>query len=200
MQGLRSQSAARITQVLNKLIITLGIFPSFVLKLVKLSKLIPPDAWLTPDVEGRAAQPVYWHTCSRLSRRILLSTDPDYVVACRRKNHAHWVECLTAISHVRVLQPALPEGCCPLYFVIQVSDPAHCVAALQDSDIESFNWWQHMPEIVNWPAYPQAHQLKQSLLALPVHQQLTFFQIETMAKKLTQILTLQHQSDAVHNE
>jgi len=188
LQGMRSQPATGVNWILNKLAIVLGIVPSLVLKLVKASRLIPADAWLTPDVEGREARPVYYSTCSTFSQRILYSTDADGVVASRRKNHAHWVGCLTGNTNARIVHPVLPDGCCPLYFVIQVSDPAHCVAALQENDIESFNWWQHMPEIVNWQAYPQARQLKQSLLALPVHQRLTLAQIETMATRLTQIL------------
>jgi len=188
LQGLRSQPATGITLLFNKLAIALAVFPSLAVKLVKTIGLTPSDAWLTPDVEGREARPVYWHTMSRRAQRTLYSTDADWVVASRRKNHAHWVHCLRGSSHARILHPVLPDGCCPLYFVIEISDPAHCVAALQDSDIESFNWWQHMPDIIDWQACPQARRLKQSLLALPVHQRLTLVQIETMATKLTEIL------------
>jgi len=187
-QRLRSQGRTGMASLFHKLAIAFWAFPAVVVKLVSASGLIPASAWLTPDVEGQEAVPVYCLTASASARRILCASVADEVIARRRKNHARWVECLDGCVHARTLLTYLPEGCCPLYFVVEVGDPGSCVAALRECDIEAFNWWQHMPDSIDWQAYPVARRLKQSLLALPVHQQLRREQIESMARQLIRIL------------
>lgn len=188
LQRLRSQQRTGINGVLDKLAIALWAFPAMAVKLVKASGLLPGSAWLTPDAEGGEAVPVYSLTSSSLARRVLHSTDADLVIAKRRRNHDHWVQCIADCKQALPLLATLPNGCSPLYFVVEVGSPADCVAALEKCDIEAFNWWQHMSDAIDWQAYPEARRLKTSLLALPVHQQLTLKQIESMAEKLMGIL------------
>jgi dTDP-4-amino-4,6-dideoxygalactose transaminase len=68
-----------------------------------------------------------------------------------------------------------------LYFPLRVSNPALIVEALKLDDIESFNWWQHMHGAVDWDLYPCARKMKQSIVALPVHQKLGSAQIKRIA-------------------
>ena len=186
--GLRSSDSTRLGYFFTKLMIALWAVPAVFTKLVKTTSVLPANTWLTPDVEGVDAAPVFLVTPSSLSLKILQSSDRDDIVASRRANYALWVDCVAECEQIQVLNATWPEQCSPLYFVVQVSDPAKCVAQLAQSDIEAFNWWQHMSDVIDWNAYPEAKRLKKSLLALPVHQALTPQQIQLMSLRLKQIV------------
>ena len=184
LQGLRSAPVAGLNALLNKIAMGLWAIPVIGVKLIKVSRLLPDKAWLTPDIEGSTAAAIYDRSSSRLSQRILYTSNPQTIFEKRRRNYHHWVECVADCEHVRPLTKILPPGCCPLYFVVEVSDPAACVEALANCHIEAFNWWQHLPESIHWQHYPHAKHLKQSLVALPVHQGVSPAQVEYMAATL----------------
>ncbi|MFK7854484.1 MAG: DegT/DnrJ/EryC1/StrS family aminotransferase [Granulosicoccus sp.] len=187
-QGLRCSARTGVMAWLNKLAIALWAVPAVAIKIIKASGFISSSQWLTPDVEGKEAEAVYSIKSSALAQRSLLANDAKQVIAMRRQHHDLWLTCLAQCDRARPLLARLPEGCCPLYFVVEVDNPGSCVEALASFDIEAFNWWQHLSESIEWKSFPEARRLKQSLLALPVHQQLTKAQIESMAKRLIEIL------------
>lgn len=167
--------------------LTLGLWalPAVLAKLARVTGLVPAHRWLTPDVEGEEAYPVFGQGISGFSRRLLECTDGSRVRALRRHNHARWVTRVTGMPGVGIVHRDLPDGVCPLYFLVSVTDPGGCVKRLAERDIEAFNWWQHLSPRIAWGNYPVARQLKQSLLALPLHQGLEEADIEHMAHCLS---------------
>jgi len=173
-------------------IIAISTIPSIVIKLLKAKGNFQAHHWLTPEVEGKDAVPVYDVGSSALSRRIFATGNAQTITQVRRDNYAYWLDRIKHSVQLKALIEHLPDGSCPLYFPVIVSDPAMCVESLAKADIEAFNWWQHMPEELlaqGSDAFPVACQLKQSVIALPVHQFVSHRQIDRMAELLTQAVS-----------
>ena len=187
-QGARSGSKKGLSRLLAGVSIIAWTLPAVLAKVARRTGLQPASDWLTPDVEGAAAQPVYGQGMSAFSHRLLMSADGQQIRRRRRANHAHWVRQVAQIDGVEPVHQELPEGACPLYFVARVSNPGQCVKLLEMSDIEAFNWWQHLSSCIVWSDFPIARQYKQSLLALPLHQQLQESDITHMATCLSVVV------------
>lgn len=170
--------------------ICLCVLPAVLVKGLQRSRLVKEHYWLTPEVEGADAYPVYHWRMSAFSLRLLQHSNAGEVRARRRHNHSHWVELLRDLPGAEPMHPVLPEGACPLYFLVRVADPARCVRRLAERDIEAFNWWQHLSPQIVWSCFPVARQLKQSLLALPLHQKLSDADIMRMAVCLREVVAI----------
>ena len=173
--------------------IAIASIPSILIKLFKAAGRTRAVDWLTPDVEGEDAVPIYTVGSSALSRRVLSASDVNAVVTTRRDNYARWLMRMENISQAQPLIEFLPEGCCPLYFPVIVSEPSACVDALAQADIEAYNWWQHTPVELSGlepTAFPVALKLKRSVVALPVHQFVTIEQIDRMSDVLSRAVSL----------
>ncbi len=169
-QGARSGQKKGAANLSRYLTLVAWTFPAALAKAVRLTGVVPASQWLTPDVEGAEAYPVFGQGISTFSRRLLERASRDNVRRRRRANHERWVNLVGDIDGVGIVHSDLPEGACPLYFLVQVADPAGCVERLALLDIEAFNWWQHLSPRINWRDFPIARQFKQTLLALPLHQ------------------------------
>ena len=187
-RGLRSQQVSGYDYLQTRMLIAFWALPAFAIKLIKRSTVLASNTWLSPDVEGNDAVPVYCLEPSTLSLKVLDASDAAAIASNRRDNHALWHSSVAGCQRIRPIRDNWPEGCCPLYFVVQVPNPQKTVESLELLDIEAFNWWQHLPDEIDWQVFPVAKRLKQSLLALPVHQQLTQDQIVRMAGYLIQIV------------
>lgn len=184
-QGARSGRQSGLGRCLS---IALWAVPAVVAKCVQRTGLVKASRWLTPDVEGEAAVPVYAQGLSAFSRRLLEKADADVIRDRRRANHAQWVGLLDGMEGAEPVHRELPQGACPLYCMASVADPAACVKGLAQQDIEAFNWWQHLSSRIDWQRFPVARQYKQSLLALPLHQQLHETDIIHMAHCLSRLV------------
>ena len=214
-QNLRSVSPneqAILINVKRRLLIALIAIPSIAIKLAKKLPVLNRAVWLSADAEGEEAVPIYSVGMSNLSLSLMKKANKEKIVSARRSNYSLWLELISQLSQaatsqaltsqasmdqpvtvetgssIRPLLPELPEGCCPLYFPVVVKNPAAIKEYLADRDIECFNWWQHLHEAVDWTQFPVAERLKRSVIALPVHQNLSKVQIEYAAKCLQQSL------------
>ncbi len=187
-QGARSETEKGWANLPRYLTLLAWTVPALLARALRRTGLVPASHWLTPDVEGVEAYPVFGQGNSAFSRRLLDSASRDDVRRRRRANHARWVSLAGDIDGVCLVHRDLSEGACPLYFLVQVADPAECAGRLAGLDIEAFNWWQHMSSNVNWPDFPIAWQFKQTLLALPLHQQLDEADIIHMAHCLSLVV------------
>ena len=66
----------------------------------------------------------------------------------------------------------LPEGVCPLNCLVRSNRRNELVAALAKRGINSSPWWAGAHRSIDWSQFPVASQLKNTVLPLPVHQQL----------------------------
>ncbi len=191
-QGARSGHKTGKANLVRLLTLAAWTLPAVLAKAVRLTGVVPAGQWLTPDVEGAEAYPVFGQGISAFSRRLLESASREGVRRRRRANHAQWVKWADDIDGVGIVHRDLPEGACPLYFLVQVTDPADCVKRLALLDVEAFNWWQHLSPTINWPDFPVARQFKQTLLALPLHQQLEEADIIHMSRCLALVVGAGH--------
>jgi perosamine synthetase len=117
---------------------------------------------------------------SRLSRGLLPSIDPAEVVRRRRDN---FVRLLSRLHHSDALRPLhtdLPAGICPFVFPVFASDPGDVRSYFEANGIAVQGWPGYYPG-VDWDDYPETCELKDSLLGLPIHQELDETQINYIA-------------------
>ena len=79
-----------------------------------------------------------------------------------------------------------PAGACPLAFPFVVADRSYWRSQLERRGILIQGWPGYYPGF-DWAAYPQACYLKDRLLTLPVHQNLTFAHMEYIAQCVTEV-------------
>ena len=88
-QGARTGKREGVAGLLAPLTILAWTFPSLISKLARASSLWPDSLWLTPEVEGAAAVPVYGQGISTGSQRLLESADASEVQMRRRFRALH---------------------------------------------------------------------------------------------------------------
>ena len=146
--------------------------------------VIAPTEW-TDALQERDRYP---DRLAGISRRVAASADPSAVVERRREN---WLALDARLAgwpgYSRVFE-TLPAGVCPLFLVIRASQREPLRAALREKGIETyvFGAWRH-PRL-DTPAPSEAGALRDEILCLPVHQQLTAEQIDRIAETARPLL------------
>jgi dTDP-4-amino-4,6-dideoxygalactose transaminase len=118
---------------------------------------------------------------SRVSRGVLQSADIPTIVETRRRNFNFLLQALDGTPGFSIVIADLPAGVCPMAFPFVVADRSYWCSQLEDSGILIQGWPGYYPGF-DWDAYPQACHLKDNLLTLPVHQDLTPAHMEFIAK------------------
>jgi dTDP-4-amino-4,6-dideoxygalactose transaminase len=109
------------------------------------------------------------------------------IVSERRANYAYLAKRLASTSGVKLLFPYLPDHVCPLSLPLLVKDRDECVAKLLNEGIASFPWWSGFHRgVIDWEQFPDACQLKRSVLTVPVYQGLP--QIDNLARVVDHVL------------
>lgn len=184
LNGRKASSDAGSKNVLNA-VFQLGLLPlSFGVKAMRIVGQKVKDDWLSPELEGDQARPLYSLKMSSLSARILGRVDGQEVKRLRQQNYRHWLACVAELRGCTALIPELSAGCCPLYFPVVTMDPATVVEKLQDQGIEAYQWWSNQHHAVGLSLYPHVQKLKQQVVALPVHQGLDTADIDRIAAAL----------------
>jgi dTDP-4-amino-4,6-dideoxygalactose transaminase len=142
---------------------------------------MPPSYYYAQDKKIRAA--------SRLARGIAVRIDKHAVVAQRRANYDALRHGLAGLSAVAPLwrNAALPEGECPLGLPIIVDNKNLWVEKLNAAGVAVSPWWSGFHRHLPWQDFPEAIRLKQRLILLPVHQDLTIDAIDRIAAAVRQI-------------
>ncbi len=119
---------------------------------------------------------------SGLSARLLERLDFDDIRR-RRIDNYRLLDAQMAAAIPRVFQ-TLPDGVCPLFFPIVVRDKARAAAALQQRGVDALEFWNESMESGDEMG-PDARFLRQHVLELPIHQDLTPRHIAHVAREVS---------------
>lgn len=142
---------------------------------------IPKDYYYTDKLTNRSM--------SWISRQMLRNVDIDGVVQRRRNNYLILDELFNGAGGIERLFQRLPQEVCPLYYPVKVEQRDAVVAALFDYGIRAISWWKGYHVDFPWLEFPEACHLKDSVLALPIHQDLSESQIRYIARSLFDVFS-----------
>jgi perosamine synthetase len=137
---------------------------------------MPGSYYYDPTVEGVA--------CSKITRHILCHTKVDKVRTIRRQNYMQIMNDLCEKSKCQPLFPTLPEGVVPLHAPFLVEDRDGICRKLNDSGIFANSWWSGYHKGFDWSSFPEAQYLKDHVLAIPIHQQMSTRNMRYIADRL----------------
>lgn len=124
---------------------------------------------------------------SWLTKYLLRKVNAERIVALRRRNYQMLLDLLSANNFVRPLHRVLPEGVSPLCFPMLSMNRDTLVRELNRCWIRAISWWRGYHESIPWHEFADACKLKDSVIALPIHQDITESQIRYMAMKVLEI-------------
>jgi len=119
---------------------------------------------------------------SGLSARLLERLDFDDIRR-RRIDNYRLLDAQMTTAIPRVFK-SLPDGVCPLFFPIVVSDKAAAAAALQQRGVDALEFWHESMESGDEMG-PDARFLRGHVLELPIHQDLTPRHIAHVAREVS---------------
>ena len=118
---------------------------------------------------------------SRVTLGLLKRANAREVVAIRRRNFAFLEERIQNREQLQPLHDRLPADVCPLVFPVYAKDPASARTHFDRHGILVQGWPGYYPGIP-WDDYPETCVLKDALLGLPVHQDLSQAQMEHIVR------------------
>jgi DegT/DnrJ/EryC1/StrS aminotransferase family len=108
---------------------------------------------------------------SRVTRLLAGSSDAHDVVQRRREN---WLLLHHALSPTgRAVWSELPEGVCPLFYGVRVRSKDRALAHLRAAGIQAIDFWRFGHQTLPRDAFPEVEALRQSVVELPCHQDVT---------------------------
>jgi dTDP-4-amino-4,6-dideoxygalactose transaminase len=122
---------------------------------------------------------------SGLCRKLLLHQDYAGVVERRRRNFSRMLMCLRDYSPP--VFDTLPGGVCPLFYPVRTSNKAQMLQRLFDRGIEAVNFWSRVPAMIPNGAFPECERLRQTIVELPCHQDLSVQEIDRIADAVIQL-------------
>ncbi len=112
-------------------------------------------------------------TISRLSMGLLARTDPASVISIRRGHYFQLLDGLKKVEGaIRPLFRELPEGVCPLCMPLLVENRRRWRQMMRVRRIAAGMWWAGYHRDLHWDDFPEARELKDHLVAIPIHQDL----------------------------
>jgi dTDP-4-amino-4,6-dideoxygalactose transaminase len=139
---------------------------------------IPSSYYCDPSIQDM--------TASAITRYIVKHTDSKQVISQRRQNYLQLLDAFADSKFFKPLLFTLPEGVCPLFFPVIVEDREIICNQLNMRGIAAIQWWSGFHRDFSWKNFPEAQYLKEHLLALPIHQQLAFKDINYMIHEIQQ--------------
>jgi perosamine synthetase len=116
---------------------------------------------------------------SDFSLAVITTQDFAAVVERRRFNY------LYLLAQLRELLPPLftelSAGVCPLFYPLQVNNKPAVMARLRASGVETIDFWRTRHPAISPEAFPEVEQMRQHIIWLPCHQDLTPRAIERLA-------------------
>jgi perosamine synthetase len=118
---------------------------------------------------------------SYLSRIIFNHSNTLAICAKRRDNYLFLQRELDRMSTLRFLVKALPEEVCPWVFPLFFEGAPNACATLRELGIPAVTWDGVRPAGLEWRLFPDEDFLYNSLVFLPVHQNLTIGNLQQIA-------------------
>jgi len=109
---------------------------------------------------------------SWITRAILKKVRSEEVIRVRRKNFLFLLEHLGQVEGVRPLRADLPEGTCPMFFPLLVSNSTEYSRRLQAGGIPAIPLWSDDDAFLPKDVFEDTYILRRTILAIPIHQDL----------------------------
>ena len=120
---------------------------------------------------------------SGASLRTVKNINLEDVCRKRRENYNFWLSELHDRKDVHFVFEELPDGVCPLCFVVIEEEADKFSQEMFDKGIQALHWPPLPKEIRDNPEYPNANFLTKHLVTLPVHQSLDQDCLERIIRK-----------------
>jgi dTDP-4-amino-4,6-dideoxygalactose transaminase len=114
--------------------------------------------------------------------------DVNSIIHRRRKNYLRMLSMLSDNKGFGILYRELPAGVCPLSFPLIVSNRAELILKLKQLSIDAVAWWKGYHNGLQWDEFPEARFLKDNVLTLPVHQDLSDEDVDYIGKSFLRLV------------
>ncbi len=121
---------------------------------------------------------------SPYSSRLLERLDCFGIGARRRHNYSILADGIRAMDRYELPLPEVDDHTCPLFLPVLVEERMEMFRYLIARRIYPAVWWDQRHAAVDWSEFPEAAELKDRVLALPVHQDLSDRQLECVLEAL----------------
>ena len=125
---------------------------------------------------------------SAVSNYLMKIFDVDSIIHRRRKNFLKLLAMLSGHKGFEILYTDLPAGVCPLSFPLIVSNRAELILKLRQLSIDAVAWWKGYHKGLQWDEFPEARLLKDNILTLPVHQDLSDEDVDYIGKSFLRLV------------
>jgi len=133
---------------------------------------------------------------SPISERLLARMDFGAIKARRRANASRLA--LRLAGHATPVFRDLPDGVCPLFFPVLVPDKHRAAMALRARGVDALEFWNDRFEIEGCEVSTAERFLRDHVLELPVHQDLTARHIDHVARQIAALdLRIHDAADSV---
>lgn len=132
-----------------------------------------------------------WHApagISQLSLALIERFDPAQVVARRRRNYERLDAMLRDAAGYRPVAASLPEECCPLYLPIFIRNRTDAFVKMFSARVEPFIFGMFHHPSMPLEAFPESLKMRDEILCLPIHQDLSDADIDRVAKLVRAVL------------
>lgn len=123
---------------------------------------------------------------SDLSHVVAQAQDFAGIVERRRRNYFHLLGKLRGVSPP--VFGELPPGVCPLFYPVQTRDKQAVLARLLARGIEAVDFWRVGHPAVPPGTFPEVDRMRQTLLEIPCHQDLSPATIDRIAAAVTEVM------------
>lgn len=124
---------------------------------------------------------------SRLTELILENLDFDAIVAARRRN---WTLLDARLQDLAPrVTPELSRGVCPLFYPLLCRDKESVAVRLLARGIETVDFWRDGHPACPREAFPEVQALREGVLELPLHQDLTPDDMDYLASAVEEVLS-----------
>ena len=110
----------------------------------------------------------------------------DDIVRRRRENYRFLLGALGTL--VPAPFATLPDGACPFAFPVESDDGSRFVDELEGHGVKAVLLWKHPHPSLPADGFPEAKRLRESVVALPVHQGLTSRDLRYLVKAVRLVL------------
>ncbi len=121
---------------------------------------------------------------SRVVRGALANITPDRIIDIRRRNYQRLVEAIQGVESMRPLFASLAKGTCPLHLPVFVERRRNWINALTARGVYALPWWEGYHRELDWTGFAEAAMLKDGILTLPIHQDLTDADIDLIGESV----------------